>query len=210
MADVNTGGGGGGGRHQKKRAKKLSTRIDMTPMVDLGFLLLTFFMLTTTFSQPKIIELTPPIKSDVVTKVQDTLSLTVILGKSDTVYYYNGKLETNPDSAPNNMMRTDYSDNGLRKIVLNRNHRVLSLIKPIEEQRDAHKLPDTLFAKLKEKAEEDKYAIFVIIKTDTNTKYINVVRALDEMNICNVGKYSLIDVTDDDYKMIADYKKKSP
>src|SRR5436853_114978 len=106
MADVNTGGGGGGGRHQKKRAKKLSTRIDMTPMVDLGFLLLTFFMLTTTFSQPKIIELTPPVKSDIKTKVQDTLSLTLILGKSDTVYYYNGPLNTNLDSAPSNMLRT--------------------------------------------------------------------------------------------------------
>lgn len=211
MAEVNTGGGGGGGgRHQKKRAKKLSTRIDMTPMVDLGFLLLTFFMLTTTFSQPKIIELTPPIISDQHIHVQDTLSLTLILGKSDTVYYYNGPLVTNTDSAPNNILRTDYSDNGLRKIVLNRNHRVLDLIKPIEEQHAAHKIVDTIFAQMKEKAEEDKYAVFVIIKTDTNTKYINVVRALDEMNICNVGKYSLIDVTEDDYKMIADYKKNHP
>jgi biopolymer transport protein ExbD len=208
MADVGSGDGGGGGRHhQKKRAKKLSTRIDMTPMVDLGFLLLTFFMLTTTFSQPKVIELTPPIKTDVKTKVQDTLSLTLILGKSDTVWYYNGQLSPNADSA-NNMMFTDYSDNGMRKIILNRNFYVRNLIKPYEEQLAQHKIVDTTFARLKEKQEENKFAIFVIIKTDTTTKYINVVRALDEMNICDVGKYSLIDVTDDDMKMIADYKQK--
>jgi len=208
MADVGSGdGGGGGGRHhQKKRAKKLSTRIDMTPMVDLGFLLLTFFMLTTTFSQPKVIELTPPVKSDEKTKVQDTLSLTLVLGKSDTVYYYNGKLETNPDS--NNIMRTDYSDVGLRKLVLDRNHYVLTSIKTIQDQHNASKIADSTYSRLLNKAEGTKFALFVIIKTDTTTKYINVVRALDEMNICNVGKYSLIDVTDDDMKMIADYKQK--
>ena len=52
MADVPGGEGGGGGRHQKKRAKKGNTRIDMTPMVDLAFLLLTFFILTTTMYKP--------------------------------------------------------------------------------------------------------------------------------------------------------------
>jgi biopolymer transport protein ExbD len=205
MADVNTGGGGGGGKHQKKRAKKLSTRIDMTPMVDLGFLLLTFFMLTTTFSQPKVIELTPPVKGDN-TKIQDTLSLTLVLGKSDTVFYYNGSLKLSTDS--NNIMQTDYSDNGLRKIVLGRNHFVLNSIKTIQEQHDAKKIADTTYSRLLDKAEGNKFAIFVIIKTDTSARYVNVIRALDEMNICNVGKYSLIDVSEDDMKMIADYKQK--
>jgi len=203
MAEVNTGGGGG--KHQKKRAKKLSTRIDMTPMVDLGFLLLTFFMLTTTFSQPKVIELTPPIKSDDKTKVQDTLSLTVVLGKNDTVYYYNGSLKLTHDS--NNIMQTNFSNDGLRKLILNRNQYVLNSIKAIKEQHDANKMPDSTYARLVDKAEGNKYARFVIIKTDTTTRYINVIMTLDEMNICNVGKYSLIDVNDDDMKMISDYKQ---
>jgi biopolymer transport protein ExbD len=206
MADVNTGGGGGGGKHSKKRAKKLSTRIDMTPMVDLGFLLLTFFMLTTTFSQPKIIELTPPIKTDQTTKVQDTLSLTLILGKTDTVYYFNGELKLNPDS--NNIMQTTFTNDGLRKLVLSRNQFVLNNIKTLTQQHDANKIPDTTYNRLVDKEEGNKYARFVIIKTDTNTRYVNVVMSLDEMTICDVGKYSLIDVNDDDLKMIADYKQK--
>jgi biopolymer transport protein ExbD len=206
MAEVNTGGGGGGGKHQKKRAKKLSTRIDMTPMVDLGFLLLTFFMLTTTFSQPKVIQLTPPVKSDDKTKIQDTLSLTLVLGKSDTVYYFKGRLSLNPDS--NNVMQTNFSNDGLRKLVLNSNQFVMNSIKPLQDQHNANKVTDTAYARLLDKAEGNKYARFVIIKTDTNTKYINVVMTLDEMNICNVARYSLIDANDDDMKMIADYKQK--
>jgi biopolymer transport protein ExbD len=207
MADVSSGDGGGGrGHHQKKRAKKLSTRIDMTPMVDLGFLLLTFFMLTTTFSQPKVIELTPPIKSDVKTKVQDTLSLTLVLDKDAIVYYYNGQLKLSTDS--NNIMQTDFSDAGLRKLLLDRNHFVLNNIKPLESEHNNHKIPDTTYGRLKDIAEGNKYALFVIIKTDSITKYINVVNALDEMNICNVGKYSLIDASPDDIKMIKDYKQK--
>jgi biopolymer transport protein ExbD len=206
MADVNTGDGGGGGKHHKKRAKKLSTRIDMTPMVDLGFLLLTFFMLTTTFSQPKVIELTPPIKTDEKTKVQDTLSLTLVLGKSDTVYYYNAELKLNPDS--NNIMETTFSNDGLRKLVLSRNQFVLNNIKTLQAQHDNNKIPDSTYNRLLDVQEGNKYARFVIIKTDTNTKYVNVIMALDEMNICDVGKYSLIDASDDDLKMIADYKQK--
>ena len=203
MADVNTGGGGGGGKHQKKRAKKLSTRIDMTPMVDLGFLLLTFFMLTTTFSQPKVIELTPPVKSDEKTKV-DTTTLTLILGKSDTVYYYNGLLHATHDS--NNILQTDFSDDGVRKLVLGQNQFVMNSIKDIQTQHNANKMPDSTYNRLLDKAEGNKSARFVIIKTDSTTKYINVVMALDEMNICNIGKYSLIDASEDDIKMIADYK----
>ena len=206
MADVNTGDGGGGGKHQKKRAKKLSTRIDMTPMVDLGFLLLTFFMLTTTFSQPKVIELTPPIKTHDSTRVQDTLALTLILGKNDTVYSYNGKLNLNPDS--NNIMQTTFTDNGLRKLVLSRNQYVLNSIKTLQDEHNASKIPDTTYARLLDKAEGAKFARFVIIKTDTNTRYVNVVMTIDEMTICNVGKYSLIDEDENDMKMIADYKQK--
>lgn len=207
MAEVATGGEGGGGRHHKKRAKKLSTRIDMTPMVDLGFLLLTFFMLTTTFSQPKVIGLTPPVKTKQdSTLVKDTLALTVILTKDNRIYYYNGSLKENPDS--NNIMTTDYSDNGLRKLVLSRNSNVNNIIQPLDSKHINHQIPDTAYERFKEKAEENKYALFVIIRTDSLTRYVNVINTLDEMNICNVGKYSLVDITDQEKKMMSDYNSK--
>ena len=64
MAEVQQGGGGGHKKGDKVRAKKMSTKIDMTPMVDLAFLLLTFFLLTTTFNKPKTMEVNMPDKVD--------------------------------------------------------------------------------------------------------------------------------------------------
>lgn len=210
MANVDTeGGGGGGGRHQKKRAKKLPTRLDMTPMVDLGFLLLTFFMLTTTFSKPKVIGLTPPAKTDTnqFIKIKDTLALTVILSSHNKIYYYNGTLNTNPDS--NNIKMTNFGDNGIRKIIMDRNHYVLNALKPLDEQLANKQIKDTTYQRLKQQIQGNKEALFVIIKTDSVAKYVNVISLLDEMAICNVDKYALIDAAKTESMMIRLYNSKN-
>jgi|SRR6185312_2052427 len=210
MAEVNTEGGGGGGKHQKKRAKKLPTRIDMTPMVDLGFLLLTFFMLATTFSKPKIIELTPPAKTIDTTKfekIQDSLALTLILSSHDKVYYYEGKIASKTDS--NNIKLTTFSNDGLRKILLRRNYLVLNGLKPLKEKLDNKQIADSTYERLKDKVQGNKMTIFVIIKTDSVAKYTNVISALDEMNICDVGKYALVEVSKLETLMMQDYNTKN-
>ena len=89
MAEIE---GGGGGKHKggKKRGKKLSTRVDFTPMVDLGFLLITFFMLTTSMNKPQVMDINMPIKDPTVENqaVAASQAITVILTKDDKVVYY--------------------------------------------------------------------------------------------------------------------------
>src|ERR1700757_2429455 len=100
MAEMDTSGKGGG--HKKgpgvKKGKKLSTRVDLTPMVDLGFLLVTFFVFTTTMSQPTAMNLNEPKPDkDNQLEVKQSATLTLLLGKQDKIYYYNGIL-TDPNS----------------------------------------------------------------------------------------------------------------
>src|SRR3977135_3715048 len=95
MAEMEVKSGGG---HKKgpgvKKGKKLSTRIDLTPMVDLGFLLITFFMYTTTLAKPKTMEINMPYKdpNDKVepNKIKESVALTILLSKNHRVYYYEG------------------------------------------------------------------------------------------------------------------------
>lgn len=96
MAEMDTSSGGG---HKKgpgvKKGKKMSTRVDLTPMVDLGFLLITFFIFTTTMSKPTALKLNLPADTkdpNQQNKLNEKSALTIMLGKDNTVYYYEGDL----------------------------------------------------------------------------------------------------------------------
>jgi biopolymer transport protein ExbD len=118
MAEMDTSGGGG---HKKgpgvKKSKKLSTRVDLTPMVDLGFLLITFFIFTTTMSQPTAMRLFLPKDTDKPeeqNKVKASGALSLMLGKNDVIYYYEGELA--PDAS--NFKTTSFKD--IRDIIINK------------------------------------------------------------------------------------------
>ena len=118
MAEMDTSSGGG---HKKgpgvKKSKKLSTRVDLTPMVDLGFLLITFFIFTTTMSQPTAMRLYLPKdvqKPEDQNKVKESAVLTIMLGKDDQVYYYEG-------IDPTKMMSSNFK--AIRDVVLDKKRR---------------------------------------------------------------------------------------
>jgi biopolymer transport protein ExbD len=112
MAEISQDGGGKKGG--KKRSKKASTKIDMTPMVDLGFLLITFFMLTTTLAKPVVMQLSMPDKTEKEEKSEVKMSETLtVIPDSAAVYYYQGL----PTDITVKVLKTDYSNNGIRTIL---------------------------------------------------------------------------------------------
>ncbi|QCR24304.1 biopolymer transporter ExbD [Pontibacter sp. SGAir0037] len=137
MAEIQEKADSGGGG--KKRAKKMSVHLDMTPMVDLAFLLLTFFMLTTTFNKPQTMEINMPAKADAPedqTPIKESNALTIILGENNKVFYYYGL----GDPAQNpEVVETDFSNNGIRKVLISprvkSNPKMVVSIKPMETSR---------------------------------------------------------------------------
>ncbi|MBN8856581.1 MAG: biopolymer transporter ExbD [Sphingobacteriales bacterium 50-39] len=135
MAEMDTSGGGG---HKKgpgvKKSKKLSTRVDLTPMVDLGFLLITFFIFTTTMSQPTAMKLNLPKdtdKPDEQNKLKESAALTVMPSKSDMVYYYEGL-------DPSKLQSSTFKKNAIRDIILDKKRRTdpkdfMVIIKPTKD-----------------------------------------------------------------------------
>lgn len=214
MAELNTDDGGGGKKkHGKKRAKKSSTRIDMTPMVDLGFLLLTFFILTTTFNKPQAMQLTMPKKVDDPTikpnTVDDDHTLNVLMTKNNTVYWYFGIADPNKGALPA-LNKASFGPNGLRKVLIaenNKRHRTYDEFEKLKKEVASGKLPKDSLSKKKIAFLSDptrKASILtVLLKPDKEAKYKNIVDALDEMAICNIGIYALLEANPVEEQMIA-------
>lgn len=212
MAELNTDEGGGGKKkHSKQRAKKSSTRIDMTPMVDLGFLLLTFFILTTTFSKPKAMEINMPVKDKDLTdaeknKVPAEHTLNMILTKDNVVYWYFGVADPNKPLPALN--KSNFSKDGIRKVLIAENNKRHNAFKQIEDWKKevaAGKLEEADY-KEKVKAFRAQYktsSLIVLLKPDKDAKYKNVVDALDEMAICNIGSYALLEANEIENQMVA-------
>ena len=187
MAEISQDGGGSKRKGGKVRSKKLSTRIDFTPMVDLGFLLITFFMLTTTLAKPQIMALVMPekdVKKDDLEPVKESKVLTLLLGKDDKVYWYEGITNPTLDS-------TDFSAEGLRRVILDKMDKVKGIF-GLEEYED-----------FRTKEPRKGSYLNVIIKPTKDSKYKNLVDVLDEMAITKVRYYVILDISEAEENFIA-------
>jgi biopolymer transport protein ExbD len=208
MAEISEEGGGGHGKKGKKRAKKPSARIDMTPMVDLAFLLLTFFVLTSTFSKPKTMEINYPAKpepNDNIKPPPVKNGLTLILTKDNKIFYYKGEfiLPNDPKGRPATQLEeTDFSTNGLHKILIELNKNTIEEIKQLEEKAKKKEIPDTTFKRLVVEAKGKKGSLTVLIKTDDQATYKNFVDVVDELNLSMIGKYVTVDMMPQEYELL--------
>jgi len=178
MAELNTGGGGGDGK--KVRSKKSNPGVDLTAMVDLAFLLITFFMLTTTLSKPQSMPLAMPDKEKTDTdpdmKVPEDRMMTILIGKDNKILWYMGMLAT-PRMEPT---EAKFGKDGIRKDILK----------------------NTAYAKQHtEKADE---GLIVNIKASDAASYKNLVDILDEMAINKVQLYAIGDITPEEITLLTD------
>jgi biopolymer transport protein ExbD len=170
MAELNTGDGGGS-KGGKVRSKKQNSKVDLTAMVDLAFLLITFFMLTTTLSKPQSMSLGLPDKDpdkdkNIDVKVDENRTMTILLGDNNKLVRYVGLLATPVSGgAPKDFA---YGKDGIRKELISRKEAVLQYT-----------------------GNKDK-GMIVIIKPSKKSNYRNLVDILDEMAIVNVPTYAIV------------------
>lgn len=202
MASVDTGGGDSG--HKKgpgvKKAKKLSTRVDMTPMVDLGFLLITFFIFTATLSSPVAMDLNMPKDTEKVeeeSKIKQSGALTILLGRGDQVYYYEGELTD--ETASQIFKQTTFK--GIRDVIIKKKLEVIRDHKPEPKDEEIKQKAKAKGDKDWEKAALDR-DFFVVIKPNAEATYKNTVDILDEMTINNVKRFAMVKISETEDKLI--------
>ncbi|NDV95505.1 biopolymer transporter ExbD [Dysgonomonas sp. 521] len=208
MAEVQQSGGG---EQKKGKPKRQNLRVDFTPMVDMNMLLICFFVFCTTLSKPQIMDIAMPTDQKLTeedeVKVKESKAITLILGEDNKVYYYAGI----PDYTDYTTLKeTDYSPEGLRKILLERNAPIVSKMRELRHEKFVTRknMPEEEFKTRSKEIKDDKDGQVVVIKPTSEANYKNLVDALDEMQICSIAKYAIVDMTDGDQYLIENLKSK--
>lgn len=196
------------GKKGGSKQKKMSTRIDFTPMVDMNMLLITFFMLCTSLSKPQTMEISMPTNDKVAeadqNKVKASKAVTVILGKNNVVYYYLGQPNY---SDVNTLKKSSFNPDGLRAMLIGKNAKVTAEMNQLKKDKLNLKISDEQFREKAAKIKSDKSAPVVIIKASDESNYTNLIDALDEMQICNISKYAIVDITPEDVELVKSFEK---
>ena len=199
MANIDTTGKS---ETKKGKPERKILRVDFTPMVDMNLLLITFFMFCTTLSIPQVMDVAMPTDKGE-QAVPDSKSVTVILGENDKVYYYEGlaNYEDYTSLKETNTL-------GLRNMLLTRNNANMSKIKEMRQKRYKKQITEKEFKEMSSNVKKSKDGLIVLIKPTEKSNYKNLVDALDEMQICGVGKYTIVDLEDGDKVLMENLKTK--
>lgn len=167
-----------------KRQQKHNLRIDMTPMVDLGFLLISFFVITTELTRPTAMNLYMPADGPP-SELGMSDALTIIPAGNNTVWYYAGKWED--AKAHGEVFVTSAGGvNGIRKVITDK-----------QKQRDADP-----------KSKEKRAGLMLLIKPTPDAAYKNLVDLLDEAVICQVKKYAVVKLSDEERRWVEEQTQK--
>ena len=210
MAEVNTGGGHDKGKGKKVKQKKVNLRVDFTPMVDMNMLLITFFMFCTSLSKPQTMEINMPSRDKIEegeeSKVRASEAVTIILGGDDKVFYYFGLVEDKSVyDDPNFLIESNYSETGLRAMLLSRNKKVIAEMQELKAKKLDNQISEEDFRKQSIEIKGQKGAPTVMIKAMNEAVYKKLIDVLDEMQICNVGKYAVVDIQEGDEFLVYKY-----
>ena len=198
----------------------MNTRVDFTPMVDMMMLLITFFMLCTTLSKPQAMQLTMPsndknVQDEDKSATKASHTITIILAGNDKIYHIDG-LPNYEDATC--LKETTWGSNGIRKVL--REHVTEEGISPVakimvaKNELDKKKLSNSkmtdeqyqkALAEIKNgNLDNEKVpTLTIIIKPLDTASYKNMVDALDEMQICCIGKYVIDKINENDQKLLA-------
>ena len=203
------------------KQKKMDTRVNFTPMVDMMMLLITFFMLCTTLAKPQSMQLTMPSNDDNVQKEDKSVTkashtITLYLGADNKVWYIAG-LPNYED--PTCVKPTTYGAKGIRDVVIN--HTTEEGVNPVAKVMVAKKELDAKKAAFNSKMTDEQYqaelsklkkgelpngekvpTLTVIIRPLDTATYENMVSALDEMLICSIDKYVIDKIGPEDRELI--------
>ncbi|WP_303014523.1 biopolymer transporter ExbD [uncultured Bacteroides sp.] len=198
------------GKNGKSKQKKMTVRVDFTPMVDMNMLLITFFMLCTTLSKPQTMEISMPSNDKNITEDQKSMvkasqAITLLLGPDDKLYYYEGEPNYKDYTS---LKETNYSADGLRAVLLQKNAVAVNKVRALKQKKLDLEISEEDFKKQVAEIKSGKDTPTVIIKATDDASYRNLIDALDEMQICNIGKYVITDMAEADEFLIKNYNEK--
>ena len=199
-----------GGKNGKSKQKKFAVRVDFTPMVDMNMLLITIFMLCTTLSKPQTMEISMPSNDKSITEQQKSMvkasqAITLLLGADNKLYYYEGEPNYKDYTS---LKETSYTPDGIRSILLQKNVAAVNKVRALKQQKLDLKISEEEYRKQVSEIKSGKDTPTVIIKATDDASYKNLIDALDEMQICNIGKYVITDIAEADEFLMKNFDEK--